>query len=53
MIAHTDELLAVWDGRPARGYGGMADVVKAAREQGYQSRLFGPQVQRAIEWGAE
>jgi hypothetical protein len=33
MIADVDELLAVWDGQPARGYGGTADVVNAAREQ--------------------
>lgn len=32
MIAEADELLAVWDGNPARGYGGTADVVEAARE---------------------
>jgi len=27
MIDHADELWAVWDGQPARGYGGTADVV--------------------------
>jgi hypothetical protein len=31
--AGADELLAVWDGRPARGHGGTADVVKAARDR--------------------
>jgi len=34
MLADADELLAVWDGKPARGYGGTADVVDAARNQG-------------------
>lgn len=33
MITEADELLAVWDGMPARGYGGTADVVAAARER--------------------
>jgi hypothetical protein len=33
MLARADELLAVWDGLPARGYGGTADVVYAARDQ--------------------
>ena len=33
MLADADELFAVWDGKPARGYGGTADVVAAARER--------------------
>lgn len=33
MLADTDELLAVWDGQPARGYGGTADVIDAARDK--------------------
>ena len=32
MIDVADELYAVWDGLPARGYGGTADVVAYARE---------------------
>jgi hypothetical protein len=31
MLDHADELWAVWDGKPARGYGGTADVVQHAR----------------------
>ncbi|ANW20912.1 hypothetical protein [Streptomyces clavuligerus] len=31
---HCDRLLAVWDGAPARGLGGTADIVRYAREQG-------------------
>jgi hypothetical protein len=27
----VDRLLAVWDGRPARGVGGTADIVEYAR----------------------
>lgn len=33
MLAEADELVAVWDGRPARGHGGTADVVDAAHNQ--------------------
>ena len=32
MIDEADELYAVWDGKPARGCGGTADVVAYARE---------------------
>src|SRR5690606_23534709 len=31
MVDHCDELIAVWDGRPARGPGGTADIVDYAR----------------------
>jgi hypothetical protein len=34
MLAGADELVAVWDGQPARGYGGTADVVAAAAKGG-------------------
>src|SRR5262249_46336344 len=30
MLDHIDQLIAVWDGQPARGYGGTADVVNQA-----------------------
>lgn len=42
MLAEADELLAVWDGRPARGYGGTADVVRAAREKGIPVTVLWP-----------
>lgn len=32
MLDHADALYAVWDGKPARGYGGTADVVAYARQ---------------------
>ena len=32
MIDQADELYAVWDGKPARAYGGTADVVAYARD---------------------
>jgi len=31
---NCDRLLAVWDGRPARGHGGTADIVRYARDLG-------------------
>ncbi|MER7485521.1 hypothetical protein ABTY20_06280 [Streptomyces sp. NPDC126497] len=34
LVGLVDELLAVRDGRPARGYGGTADVVACGRQQG-------------------
>lgn len=33
MVDKADELYAVWDGKPARAYGGTADVVAYARDQ--------------------
>jgi hypothetical protein len=33
MLHRVDRLLAVWDGKPARGFGGTADVVQAAEEK--------------------
>lgn len=32
LVDHSDELLAVWDGRAARGLGGTADIVAYAQE---------------------
>ncbi len=42
MIAHADRLLAVWDGKPARGLGGTADVVDAARKRGRSVTVLWP-----------
>jgi hypothetical protein len=42
MITSADELLAVWDGQPARGYGGTADVVTAARDHGLHVTIIWP-----------
>lgn len=42
MLVDADELLAVWDGQPARGYGGTADVVDAARDQGVPITVVWP-----------
>lgn len=42
MLSVADELWAVWDGKPARGYGGTADVVQAAREADLPVRVIWP-----------
>jgi uncharacterized phage-like protein YoqJ len=42
MLDDTDHLIAVWDGQPARGYGGTADVVAAAAERGVQVTRIWP-----------
>jgi hypothetical protein len=43
MIDHAEELWAVWDGKPARGYGGTADVVAYARLSGVPVRVIWPE----------
>ena len=42
MVDEADELYAVWDGKPARAYGGTADVVAYARERGIPVRVIWP-----------
>lgn len=43
MVDHADELWAVWDGKPARGYGGTADVVAHARDNGVPIKIIWPE----------
>lgn len=42
MIDEADRLLAVWDGQPARGFGGTADVVQAAQQHGTPVTIIWP-----------
>lgn len=42
MITLVSELFAVWDGEPAWGHGGTADVVGAARERSIPVRVIWP-----------
>src|SRR5215468_75680 len=42
MLDRADHLLAVWDGKPARGYGGTADVVAEARNRGIPVTVIWP-----------
>jgi hypothetical protein len=43
MIDHADHLIAVWDGKPARAYGGTADVVQYAQEKHVPVSVVWPQ----------
>lgn len=42
LVSSCDRLLAVWDGRPARGKGGTADVVAYARSRGVPVEIIWP-----------
>lgn len=49
IVDHVDELIAVWDGHPARGVGGTGDVVAYARSTGVPvTVLWRPGVRRAV-----
>jgi hypothetical protein len=43
MLEQADELVTVWDGQPARGHGGTADVVAAARDRGIPVPVVWPE----------
>ncbi|MCX5381079.1 hypothetical protein [Streptomyces sp. NBC_00091] len=43
LVGLVDELLAVWDGKPAWGYGGTADVVAYAERTGVPVRVLWPE----------
>jgi hypothetical protein len=43
MLKHADLLFAVWDGLPARSFGGTADVVSHAREIDVPVTVIWPQ----------
>lgn len=32
VLAHVDAMIAIWDGAPSGGHGGIGEVVAAARE---------------------
>ncbi|HCU49235.1 MAG TPA: hypothetical protein DGG94_05400 [Micromonosporaceae bacterium] len=42
MLKHAEHLFAVWDGRPARSYGGTADVVSHAYSIGLPVTVIWP-----------
>ena len=42
VVDFTDVLLAVWDGLPAQGLGGTADVVEYARAKGKEITIIWP-----------
>lgn len=43
LVGLVDELLAVWDGKPAWAYGGTADVVAYAERNGVPVRVLWPE----------
>lgn len=43
MLDEADVLFAVWDGQPARGFGGTADVVAEARRREVPVRVIWPE----------
>lgn len=43
IVKTCDLMIAVWDGKPAQGLGGTADVVRYAREQGIPIRVIWPE----------
>ncbi|MEW1720091.1 hypothetical protein [Streptomyces sp. NPDC093109] len=43
LVGLSDRLLAVWDGLPARGYGGTADVVSYAERVGVPVSVLWPE----------
>ena len=43
MLDRADRLDAVWDGKPARGYGGTADVVAEAQMRGIPVTVIWPE----------
>ncbi|MCQ4082231.1 hypothetical protein NGB36_16860 [Streptomyces sp. RB6PN25] len=43
LVGLVDELIAVWDGKPARAYGGTADVVAYAERTGVPVRVIWPE----------
>lgn len=45
---HVDRMFAVWDGKPAVGFGGTADIVKYARDRKLPVTRFDP-VKRTVE----
>ncbi|MDR3083073.1 MAG: hypothetical protein LBV60_19500 [Streptomyces sp.] len=43
LVGLVNEVIAVWDGKPARGYGGTADVVAYAERTGVPVRVLWPE----------
>jgi hypothetical protein len=43
LVSRSDLMIAVWDGNPAGGYGGTADVVEHARSQGREVLVVWPE----------
>ncbi|WP_163552317.1 hypothetical protein [Candidatus Frankia alpina] len=55
LVDASDQIIAVWDGLPTRGWGGTADVVEYAREQHRPVQIIWPAgaVRRPMRPGAQ
>jgi hypothetical protein len=42
VVEHSDLLIAVWDGKPAKGHGGTADIVDLAQRRGAKVEVIWP-----------
>jgi hypothetical protein len=43
VVDRSERLVAVWDGKPARGIGGTADIVSYARQKGVPVIVLWPE----------
>lgn len=43
VLGRSDRVIAVWDGEPARGTGGTAEIVEAARDRGVAVVVLWPE----------
>ena len=43
VVDRSERLVAVWDGKPARGIGGTADIVSYARQKGVPVVVLWPE----------
>ncbi len=50
VVEQSDLLLAVWDGKPARGPGGTEDVVRRCRERGLPVAVVPASGHAALSW---
>jgi hypothetical protein len=50
VVCRSDILVAVWDGKPARGLGGTADIVRFARDERHvEIKWINPEANAAIK----
>jgi hypothetical protein len=50
VVCRSNLLVAVWDGKPARGLGGTADIVRFARDERHvEIKWINPEANAAIE----
>jgi hypothetical protein len=49
VVEESEQLIAVWDGRPAGGLGGTADVVAYAQKLGKNVLVIWPTGARRVE----